>query len=128
MWRGNPDLPNDRQGVVVLGTPVGHPASESQTEEHNILLQRISAVHDLQSAWVLLLFCAAARRTSGWRRQAQCTLKCRGSRLSVTFSGRNCFPSTIVGRARLEISHAFARGCSLNQLNRQPQDRVRQPC
>ena len=66
VWRGNPDLPNDRQGVVVLGTPVGHAefvtrVLEEKTQEHSVLLERIPAVQDLQSAWTLLLYCAAAR-------------------------------------------------------------------
>ena len=61
-----PDLPTDRQGVVVLGTPVGHPefvsrVLEQKTQEHSTLLERIPAVQDLQSAWVLLSYCAAAR-------------------------------------------------------------------
>ena len=66
VWRDNPELPNNRQGVVVFGTPVGHAefvsrVLEEKTQEHSVLLERIPAVQDLQSAWTLLLYCAAAR-------------------------------------------------------------------
>ena len=33
----------------------------SRREKHDVLLQRISAVPNLQAAWLLLSFCAAAR-------------------------------------------------------------------
>ena len=66
VWRGDRSLPTDRQGVVVLGAPIGHAhfvAGElhAKTEEHSVLFQRILAVPDLQCAWLLLLFCAATR-------------------------------------------------------------------
>ena len=58
-------LPSDRQGIKLLGTPLGHPDFvarhfRSVTEEHQVLLQRIPRVRDLQSAWLLLLHCASA--------------------------------------------------------------------
>ena len=110
VWRGNPDLPNDRQGVVVLGTPVGHAefvsrVLEEKTQEHSVLLERIPAVQDLQSAWTLLLYCAAARADTGTFAQEHDrgdlevplpTPPC-GSRLNATFSGCSSFPSTVVG-------------------------------
>ena len=50
----------------VLGTPLGHPefvAShlEHIAEEHRMLLERIPAIQDVQSAWLILLHCATAR-------------------------------------------------------------------
>ena len=65
VWRGSM-LPTDRQGIKLLGTPLGHPDFvarhlRSVTEEHQVLLQRIPRVRDLQSAWLLLLHCASAR-------------------------------------------------------------------
>ena len=47
-------------------TPLGHPefvAShlEHIAEEHRVLLERIPAVQDVQSAWLILLHCAVAR-------------------------------------------------------------------
>ena len=63
---GETDLPPGRQGVVVLGTPLGHPAFihahlEKKVEEQRKLLTRIPLVPDLQSAWLILLHCAGAR-------------------------------------------------------------------
>ena len=65
VWRGSM-LPTDRQGVKVLGTPLGHPHYVARplqgiVEEHQTLLDRIPHVKDLQSAWLLLLHCALAR-------------------------------------------------------------------
>ena len=61
MWRGDPRLPPDEQGVKILGTPLGHTsyvrsqlAALTAKHEHlisNIFLQ----VQDLQCAWILLL-------------------------------------------------------------------------
>ena len=51
-------------GMIVLGTPVGHSEYVELrhiTAEHQILLDRIPHVSDLQCAWLLLLFCAASR-------------------------------------------------------------------
>ena len=54
------------QGLVVLGAPVGRPEFilaklEAKTRLHNVLFDRITSVDDFQSAWCLLLNCAAAR-------------------------------------------------------------------
>ena len=54
------------QGVVILGTPLGHADFvrgylEGKSDSHGTLLARIPAVQDLQAAWVILLFCASAR-------------------------------------------------------------------
>ena len=66
VWRGDPTLPADQRGMKVLGTPLGHSEYvDAQlrhiTAEHQILLDRIPHVSDLQCAWLLLLFCAASR-------------------------------------------------------------------
>ena len=62
VWRGDPGLPSHKQGVRILGTPLGRAEFvEGHREKHGILLDRITKVIDLQSAWLLLLFCAASR-------------------------------------------------------------------
>ena len=66
VWRGNVLLEPHIQGLVVLGVPVGRPEYtlamlEAKSRTHNVLLDRITSVADLQSAWCLLLYCAAAR-------------------------------------------------------------------
>ena len=66
VWRGNVLLEPQFQGLVVLGVPVGRPEFilaklEAKSCQHNVLLDRITSVGDLQSAWCLLLYCAAAR-------------------------------------------------------------------
>ena len=64
VWRGSL-LPTDRQGIKVLGTPLGHfdfvaRHLQAVVAEHQTLLDRIPRVKDLQSAG-LLLHCASAR-------------------------------------------------------------------
>ena len=49
------ELPTQKQGMKVLGTPLGHPDFVAAQ------LQRIPRVPDLQSAWLLLLHCASPR-------------------------------------------------------------------
>ena len=66
MWRGDPSLSLAEQGVKVLGTPLGHTEFlKAQLREvinsHSILWERIPSVPDLQSAWLLFVFCAATR-------------------------------------------------------------------
>ena len=65
VWKG-PGLPEERQGMKVLGAPLGHPAFveaflEKKIAEQRILLDRIPLVADLQASWLLLLHCASAR-------------------------------------------------------------------
>ena len=55
-----------QQGIVVLGSPVGHEAFITaqlsiKRQEHQVLLDRIPHVTDVQTAWLLLLFCGATR-------------------------------------------------------------------
>ena len=72
VWRVDHRLPVMQQGVVVLGSPVGHDEFikaklMSKVTEHQTLLERIPLVRDVQSAWLLLLFCAATR-ANNWLR------------------------------------------------------------
>ena len=65
-WAGNWSLPPAEQGITVLGTPIGHPdfveaALVAKRTRQAELLDRIPAVPHLQSAWLLLLFCALPR-------------------------------------------------------------------
>ena len=65
-WVGDRYLPTDRQGLLVLGTPLGHEAYvqfqlRQKQQDHALLLERIPLVPDLQAAWLLLLFCANTR-------------------------------------------------------------------
>ena len=64
VWRGSM-VPTDRQGIKLLGTPLGHPDYvarhlQSVVQEHRVILDRIPRVKDLQS-WLLLMHCASAR-------------------------------------------------------------------
>ena len=65
VWRGS-EVPTVRQGMKVLGTPVGHMDFvrnhlERTSADHQLLMDRISMLEDLQSSWLLLVHCAAAR-------------------------------------------------------------------
>ena len=64
-WVGSWVLPAARQGLVVLGSPVGSRAFVEATldqvrRKHDKLLQRLPELPHLQTAW-LLLYCAAPR-------------------------------------------------------------------
>ena len=66
VWKADVNLPSEAQGVVILGTPLGHPDFvqahlRSKIDSHRSLLERIPSVLDLQAAWSILLFCASAR-------------------------------------------------------------------
>ena len=68
VWRGSEDLPSHRCGIKVLGTPLGHQdfvrvQLEMLSAHHHTLLAHIPMVEDVQSAWLLLVHCASARRT-----------------------------------------------------------------
>ena len=69
VWFGGFDRPPEESGIRVLGTPLDtaeYVRSQLDATEaaHQLSLQRIPAVQDLQSAW-LLLFCASSRATFG---------------------------------------------------------------
>ena len=66
VWFGDHALPFAERGISVLGTPLGHWSHvkaqlRSKAASHRVLLDRIPAIQDLQSAWLLLLFCASPR-------------------------------------------------------------------
>ena len=68
IWFGNLEAPPEDRGIKVLGTPLGTAAFvrsrlQPTVEHHRLLLDRIPATQDLQSAWLLLLFCASSRAT-----------------------------------------------------------------
>ena len=70
VWTG--DGPLSQQGLRVLGIPIGTPEFvRSQLEQtslkHKVLFNRLTSVEDLQSAWLLLLFCANTRVTYSLR-------------------------------------------------------------
>ena len=61
---GDPGLAPERQGLMVLGTPRGsaayvQAAMRSERHEHDLLLDEIPGMPDLQCAWLLLLLCGA---------------------------------------------------------------------
>ena len=61
--RVDPDARVSQQGLRVLGIPIGTPEFvRSQLEQtslkYKVLFNRLTSVEDLQSAWLLLLFCA----------------------------------------------------------------------
>ena len=65
VWRGDSQPPAQR-GVVVLGTPIGHPAfvrawSEERLRDEQALLEQLTQLPDLQCAWLLLAMCASPR-------------------------------------------------------------------
>ena len=66
IWVGDWSLPQDQQGLVVLGTPLGSDAFVQRQlvlkrAEHDCLLSRIPAIDDLQAAWLILRYCACPR-------------------------------------------------------------------
>ena len=66
VWRGAEELPIYQRGMKVLGTPLGHSEYiraqlEMLSVEHQTLLDRIPLIEDVQSAWSILVHCAAAR-------------------------------------------------------------------
>ena len=66
VWRGNHEDRPEEQGITILGTPVGRQKFVERElakiiTDHSELLTRIPEVQDLQCAWLLLLYCGAAR-------------------------------------------------------------------
>ena len=66
VWRGDTALQSENKGVRILGTPLGHRdfvraqlASLSAT--HDQLIEKVPTLPDLQCAWMVLLYCCAAR-------------------------------------------------------------------
>ena len=66
VWRGDTTLPPEAQGVTILGIPLGHEEFVrarlvTVSAKHDRFLSQIVGMPDLQCAWILLLYCAAAR-------------------------------------------------------------------
>ncbi len=66
VWVGDQGLPTERQGLMVLGSPLGTAAYvraslADKFAEHDQLLQALGHMEDLQAAWLILSMCAAAR-------------------------------------------------------------------
>ena len=66
VWRGDAGLDPSQRGLKVLGAPIGcdefvRTQLQATATEQASLLQKIPAVRDLQSAWLLLLCCAVPR-------------------------------------------------------------------
>ena len=70
VWRG--DKPPAERGLVVLGTPIGHPdfvqawAAERMQQERK-LLQQLPELPDLHCIWLLLSMCASPRANHALR-------------------------------------------------------------
>ena len=66
VWVGDHTLPEEQQGLKVLGTPLGTEAyqqrhGEKRLAEEKRFWDRIPELPDLQCAWLLLLSCASPR-------------------------------------------------------------------
>lgn len=64
VWRG--DKPPEERGLLALGVPIGDPAyvvaaGTVRAEDQDAFLQELVQLPDLQSAWLLLVYCAAPR-------------------------------------------------------------------
>ena len=58
VWRGDFSLPPSKQGLKILGVPIGHPEYivrelAQKVEEQSLLLERIPLIQDVQAAWLL---------------------------------------------------------------------------
>ena len=86
---GGTAVPTHQQGVKILGTPFGH-VDFAHTElelvamDHQVLLDRITGVPDVQAAWLLLLHCAQAREFA--RRHDAELFQCVGNILEQDLS------------------------------------------
>ena len=68
VWVGNNALPPQARGLTVLGAPIGsnefiQAQLRTALEQHQHLLQRLPELEDVQSSWLLLLYCASPRCT-----------------------------------------------------------------
>ena len=66
VWRCDIQLPVERQGVRLLGVPIGssdfvRQQLEDKSAEQDFLFHRIPLMEDTQACWLLLLMCAATR-------------------------------------------------------------------
>ena len=66
VWVGDRSLPEDQQGLKVLGTPLGssdfvQKLGEKRLQDERGFWEKLKELPDLQSAWLLLLYCASPR-------------------------------------------------------------------
>ena len=66
VWTGDANLPPDARGLMILGTPHGHPDYVARlllelSRDHRRLLDAINDLPELQSAWLVLSLCASTR-------------------------------------------------------------------
>ena len=95
-WTGSWTLPAAKQGIVVLGSPVGNrkfvKARLEERRDQAHVLDPIPHGPHLQSAWLLLLFCGAPRCTYDAD-----VRRCLATLLSGERTGRNYRNSVPVG-------------------------------
>ena len=75
---GGDDAPSDSRGIKVLGTPVGHDTfvtafGRDRTAKEHEFLDKLTRLPDLQSAWLLLLYCAVPRRRTNLAKNSNAT-------------------------------------------------------
>ena len=86
VWKGDPSLPASEQGLRILGTPLRHPEDDHDqlrrtSVDNRWLLERIPAVQDLQSAWLLLSLCAGTH--------ANCLLRATPPQMALEFAANH---------------------------------------
>ena len=109
VWKGDVSRPRSEQGLKILGTPVGQPEYvttklDQLIAKHRVLLERIPAVNDLQSGWLLLTFYAATRANFTLRNAARvgppvCCLACQCVAVFLQSAGREPRPDPSQCRA-----------------------------
>ena len=66
VWVGGEDTPIQNRGIKVLGSPIGsdefvRQLCRERLDHEQIFLNAIANIPDIQSAWLLLLYCACPR-------------------------------------------------------------------
>ena len=66
VWKGSSILPDFERGLNILGTPIGTEAYvkavlRKKLDEQKVLLEAIPFINNVQSAWLLLLYCGSSR-------------------------------------------------------------------
>ena len=109
VWCG--DKPPAQRGVVVLGTPVGHPDfvqawTDKRLCEERRLLEELPHLPDLQCAWLLLLFCASPRANHALRTlpPSEAAPYARGHDQAVWEALQQC----LGGVAQTDAAHAWS--------------------
>ena len=138
IWTGDWSPPRDRQGLLVLGTPLGTDEFAAKRTEHERLLTRIPEVPDLQAAWPLLHYGSAPRTTYLLRARTRslyrCGLRCRCCLGSFVHSGDQ-LPAAAVqasqlafGFGGLGLPSATADPCAAYRACQLARHTARNPC